>query len=406
MRDMALRAIACLRADAFSNRVKDISIVSWDGSSVKSEVVERARKLLLDPQQLSARDWTGQLSEAVARAEHEIQQWKAEQARLETIHLERKAELERQLTSVGFIVQPHHVRVKCGRGFTTELELDVRHELAVEFSGIDPPLPVGVSVDGCLCVIDDNDVVKIADARSRPIPGPVDIELFRRCACRKPPLWRQSLASASWSSTVICLRWPPRLDYEGSRLLSNIVTDLESPVRVPVDLEMIAARRGTLLRALRAHGLAESRIPLGVGANGCAVAAVFLSKKSWPRSREMHSALVGDVASAQRGDIFASLPQLAIGVIYDCLVESWSSRSRTSLATVSDAFALGAAILEIERLPLKTAFKFPSPKLKPKVVPAFQATDRFDQFDDDPYHDNDYYDDDYYRSDYDYHYRY
>jgi hypothetical protein len=347
-RELAKRTIAKCRAEAFSQLVGDVSIVAWDGSTVRSHVAANARQVLSNPAKLEKGDWQVKLNQTVAVAENQIAEWQVEQERLKTIHLERKAELERQLARLGFVVEPHHVLVRVD---LTCLELDVRHELAVEFSGQDPPMPVGVSFRGEMFVVGRGRLEGIYSTRVRPIPGPVDTDAFRQF--ETAPLWRLRCVDFG----TACLRWPLRLDEIDVGCLTRIVNKVNSAVHVPVQFEIRAARRGTLLRALRAHGIADTRIPLAVWLYNCRFVHAFLKKKEWPRSRALRSALVGDVASAQHGDIFASLPQIAIATICEHIDNDLTS---LALVAASDAFALGAAIFEIERRPPKPVFEIES----------------------------------------------
>lgn len=368
-RELAMRAIAECRSEAFSRLVKDVSIVAWDGSTLKSHVVANALRVLSNPAKLEKGDWQIKLNQKVAVAKNRIAEWQVGQERLKTIHLERKAELERQLAVLGFVVEPHHVLARID--FTC-LELDVRHELAVEFSGQDPPMPVGVSVRGDMFVVAHGRLEGITTTRVRPIPGPVDIGAFRQF--ETAPLWRLRCVEKD----TFCLRWPLRLDDFDVNCLTQILTKVNSAVRVPVEFEIRAARRGTLLRALRAHGIADTRIPLAVWLYNCRFAHAFLKKNEWPRSRALRSALVGDVASAQHGDIFASLPQIAIATIFEHIGDDFTS---LALVAVSDAFALGAAIFEIERRPPKPVFEFCSELDETEYESEYDSYDSYGGYD-------------------------
>lgn len=383
-RELTKSLIAKSRAEAFSQLVRDVSGATWNGITVKSYVAAKARKVLANPTKLKRGDWNAELNQMVAVAKNQIAEWQVERERLVSIHLERKAELERQLASLGFVVAPHHVLVRVGFDLC---ELDVRHELAVEFSGQDPPMPVGVSMRGQMFVVGHGRLVGINDVRVRPIPGPVVIDAFR--AFEATTLWRLQCVNFGES----CLRWPLRLGAIDLNCLAEIVTKVTSAVRVPVEFEIRAARRGTLLRALRAHGIADTRIPLAVWSYNCTNVHAFLTKNEWPRSRAVRSALVGDVASAQHGDIFASLPQIAIGTICEYVDDS---STLLALVAVSDAFALGAAIFEIERLPPRPVFEFDSDFLSETEYDSEQdsySSDRygmFDSWDQDAFYSDDY----------------
>lgn len=329
------------RAYELSELVTEASTDStWDGKLVFSDVVAKACERLsagLDVREV--RDWKTEMKNVAKLVKTQLAKWKVEQeGRVKSVHLARKAELERQLAARGFVVEPHQLLVDQGKSV---VEIDVRRELTIDFTG-QPVRPVGVSISGQLFVIDNaNRIVRMNTIGYPPPVGRVNVEQFRRLASQVPRVWRLQTVT----DHEACLRWPLRLCPSDKYCLSHVVNDLKSAVRVPVELEMRAARRSTLLCALFAHGLPEAQIPLAATFYGCVAAYSFLQRCAWPRSREMRAALVGDVASAQRGDIFASLPQLAIARICECL----SSDDRESIACASDAFALSAAIFEIER---------------------------------------------------------
>jgi hypothetical protein len=153
--------------------------------------------------------------------------------------------------------------------------------------------------------------------------------------------WR-AMAEKNWAS----LRWPPRLYASDLPLLRDVVDNNNAPVRVPVELEMRVARRNALLVAMRAHGFPDKRIPFRLAKGPI---HVYLRKSQWPRSRAVATALVGAVALAMQGDIFASLPQLVIAVICDRLFALHDMAGFKALVHASDAFALGASIWAIEQ---------------------------------------------------------
>jgi hypothetical protein len=339
--DVAMCEIGKARAHELSTLVTEVSTDStWDGTPVLSDVVAKACQRLsagLDVREV--RDWKSEMKNVAQLVKARLATWLVEQeGRVKSVHLARKAELERQLAARGFVVEPHQFLIDQGKSV---VEVDVRRELTVDFTG-QPVRPVGVSIAGELFVIDNaNRIVSMKTILYDPPVGRVNVEQFRRLASQVPRVWRLQTVT----ECEACLRWPLRLCPSDKYYLSRVVNDLKSAVRVPVELEMRAARRSTLLCALFAHGLPEAQIPLAATLDDCISAYRFLDRVAWPRSREARAALVGDVASAQRGDIFASLPQLAIARICECL----SSNDRESIARVSNAFALSAAIFEIER---------------------------------------------------------
>lgn len=110
---------------------------------------------------------------------------------------------------------------------------------------------------------------------------------------------------------------------------------------------MRAARRATLLVAIRADGYRDKRIPFFVSSGPM---HNFLRKVQWPRPRASAVALVGDVALSMQRDIFASLPQLVIALLCDLLCEANSTVGADAVVLASDVFALGASVWMMSRI--------------------------------------------------------
>lgn len=338
VRDVVFGAIASHRAEMFASETSDIAIVSWDGMKICSDVVARMKTQLADPRFLVADGKTSEVvvSKAVALAEAQMAEWKIVQENSVAIYCRRKAKLDELLESRGFRGSGFLVVRHCG---TLSIEIDVRHKTVVEFTGRDPPPPVGVDKKGRLFSIDRyGDRVRMVtreDALTLPFGavsfGDVSIETF----------WGAETLDAECA----VLRWPPRLSPQNVVELWHVVENLDVPVCLPVAIEMRAARRATLLAALRSHGMSDKRIPLTVEknfANGLIYG--YLCKTQWPRSRALAASLVGDVALSMQRDIFAALPRLVIGIICSYLDDAGDEKGFDSLVEVSDAFALGAAV--------------------------------------------------------------
>jgi hypothetical protein len=258
--------------------------------------------------------------------------------------LERKAELERLLAVRGFKIEPGFLTVRNLNNVS--LEIDVRRKTVVEFTGRDPPPPVGVDVNGQLFAMDGGgrcgSKVTREDALTlggRSLDGAISDTVWRARTLKKH---------------CAVLRWPPRLYKNEKVALERLLEDLNAPLCLPVELEMRAARRATLLAALRSQPFLETRIPLSVAdVHEQGPVYAFLRTKQWPRPRALSAALVGDVALSMQRDIFAALPQLAISIICDFLdgdddcgdeEDDLKIKGFDSLIKVSFAFALGAAI--------------------------------------------------------------
>jgi hypothetical protein len=348
-RDAALFAVNRHRADLFHSLVRDVEIYSWDKHAVQSRIACQMResfKFVTDEERAGVmpddENYSKTIVDRVAKfALKRIATWKAEQEGLLASGFARKAEMNRLLAARGFAVEAHHVLVNVLNGGPQEL--DVRHEIAVEFSGQDPPLPIGVSMECEKFVVEDGRVVNLRHASVAPVPGPVDIALFQRCAHEPRDGWRLNTLYVH----DLALRWSPRLAHSDLAELSAIINDSNCALYVPVGLEMRSARRAALLAALRSSGIADRRIPFTATRHVHGACHVFLGKKMWPRPRAVRAATVGDVALAQQTDVFAALPQLVIEVICAYLIATRSRDEYIALAEASDAFAIGAARWEM-----------------------------------------------------------
>jgi hypothetical protein len=353
-RDVALQAICDLRVARFDAAVRDVAVLAWDNRKSTSTIAATTRASLANINSLPAT--LGRKSDAVvaaivAQAKADIAQWKTAAKGAVAGHLARKEELVRLLAVRGFKQEPHHVRVYSGYGRKEIVEIDVRRATAVEFSRRDPPAPIGVDFRGAAFHLPkgQNSVQNGAPSgfTAHAKFGRADFEAAFVPDTDTSVVWRlQTLGTSS----AALLRWPPRLCKQDEALLAKAITgNAAVPVRVPPLIEQRAARRATLVAAIRAVGHPEQRMPMSVDKNIMRAAHTFLAAEHcWPRSRAATSALVGNVPLAcARGDIFAALPQLVVAQICERLALTHDRNDYAALLSASDAFALAAAIWEI-----------------------------------------------------------
>lgn len=292
--DFVLRSIARHRADMFRAIAHDDDVVvrSWDNREIKSNIIATFCERLADSGSLCSdgRSPENVINEAVAVARAEIEQWKAGIEQEQAMCVARKAELDRLLVSRGYVFQKEEEK--------------------------------SVGSRKMLCDTLYADVDKLENR---------GIDLAPDC------LWRAEMSNGPNSCAP--LRLPPRLAGVDVVALAQVVNDTSAPVRLPVRIEVQAARRSALLAALRSRGVPENRIrPVARGSDGALF--WFLKCDRWPRSRASTSSLVGDVVESMRGDVFAALPQLAIS----CICHFTLLTDLANLCVASDSFALGAAV--------------------------------------------------------------
>jgi hypothetical protein len=357
-RDVALQVVCDHRVALFDALARDVEVRAWNNSMSRSRIAADVRASLANIHSLPAT--VGRASDAVvaelaAKANADIATWRAAATGAVAGHLARKEELLRLLAARGFKQEPHHVLVNFRNGV---IELDVRRAIAIEFTGLDPPPPVGVDYacaqfvkrDGTHNVVHEY-WTHSESRRAGPDFGPDDFKLAR--ARDNATVWAMQTLGSDNAREL--LRWPPRLRASDEALLAAVVTG-ETAVRVPTEIEWRAARRATLVHAIRASGHPEQRMPMSVRKDQLLATFAFLSRTGRLRSRATAAALVGNVAMAvEDGDIFAALPQLAVALICEHLAKNWPSYN--ALVYASGAFALAAAIWEIGN-PQKAVPKF------------------------------------------------
>jgi hypothetical protein len=157
------------------------------------------------------------------------------------------------------------------------------------------------------------------------------------------------------------LRAPPQIYGADLPALCSVVTNLSRPIAIPRIVTMRLQRRKMLLDALRRAGVTdESAVPLHVDQD--TVVHTFLLGKRYIRT---HSLFVGDVAAAEAaGDPFLSLPLF----VFFNICQRMAVDDMINVASVSDAFALAAAVWTVNEKRAASAFSH-----RPKVVAPVQA---------------------------------
>jgi hypothetical protein len=152
------------------------------------------------------------------------------------------------------------------------------------------------------------------------------------------------------------LRAPPQVYGADLPVLCSVVNDLGRPIAIPPIVTMRLQRRLMLLDALRRAGVTdESAVPLHVDQD--TVVHTFLVGKRCIRTRSL---FVGDVAAAEAaGDPFLSLPLF----VFFNICQRMAPDDMINMASVSDAFALAAAVWTVNEKRAASAFSH-----RPKVV--------------------------------------
>jgi hypothetical protein len=156
-------------------------------------------------------------------------------------------------------------------------------------------------------------------------------------------LWR----GETLDRDLLPLRWPLRLNADDLASLAAVVEG-SGDVRLPERIKWRAARRATLLDALKRVGRAWQTIPATV--RSFEIAFAWLDAGACPIPRATAQQLVNNVPAAQAaGDVFSALPLEVIFIIVDWLMlqsHLHATRDVRSAALASRAFGLAAAVNE------------------------------------------------------------
>jgi hypothetical protein len=314
--------------DALGKR--EAVVRSWDLKTTTSTIVADARKHLASEAAIQAS--TEPVATVVAttgkRVADELVAWIAQHEADVAVHKQRKAALELQLAGVGYRRDTPPFELLTVDGRVTELDTSSANT-AAGVVGVSITASVHYLVNGRLTT-QQQGAGKIKAGDWHKLRGDAGV------------VWQ---AMTSLDRDRLPLLWPPRLQQTDYDVLGGVVVDLRAKVRVPTGLLVRAARRATLLDALKRAGVATARIPLSA-TSAQPLLHKFLGGTSWLTPRAKAAALVGHVAAAAQRDIFAALP---LHVIYEiCAVlqkgASHATDDLINLIAASNAFALGAAV--------------------------------------------------------------
>jgi hypothetical protein len=314
--------------DALGKR--EAVVHTWDLKTTTSTIVADARKhLASEAAILASTEPVATVVETTGkRVADELAAWIAQHEADVAVHKQRKAALELQLAGVGYRRDTPPFELLTVDGRVTELDTSSANTA----TGV-----VGVSIAASVYYLVNGRLTTQQHGA-----GEIQAGDWHKLRGHAAVVWQ---AMTSLDRDRLPLLWPPRLQQSDYDVLGGAVVDLGAKLRVPTSLLVRAARRATLLDALKRAGVAAARIPLSA-TSAQPLLHRFLAGTSWLTPRAQAAALVGHVAAAAQRDIFAALP---LHVIYEiCAVLQKGASSATddlvNLIAASNAFALGAAV--------------------------------------------------------------